>query len=216
MCFSAPASFVASGGLLSLGGASFAAAKKEDRIIAAIPLFFGIQQGIEGIQWLYLNHGSVSVVAGYGYLFFAFILWPIYTPLFVYILDKKRRKFLQWFVYLGIATSLYSLGAPIVSSLTIEKINMCINYSFNYPFGEALTTFYLVAVFGPFFASSFESFKWFGVLFAITAIIAHIFFTVDFVSVWCFFAAVVSFVFLIYVIVRNRQTKEKIIKINNV
>ncbi len=207
MCFSAPASFVSSGGLILLSGASFAVAKKEDKFLAAVPLLFGVQQGIEGIQWLYLNSGSTSIFAGYAYLFFAFILWPIYVPFFVYMIDKKRRDILRWFIFLGAAVALYSLGAPLASSLSIQKINLCINYNFNYSYGGALTTLYMIAVFGPLFTSSFESFKWFGVLFAVLAIFAHIYFIVDFVSVWCFFAAAVSFVFFIYLLMKNRKEK---------
>ena len=74
MCFSAPASFIASGGLAVLGGVSFVTAKKEDKILAAIPILFAIQQFCEGIQWIYLNSGSSSLIAGYLFLFFAFIL----------------------------------------------------------------------------------------------------------------------------------------------
>ena len=68
MCFSAPASFIASGGLLALGGASLAVAKKEDKVLALIPFLFGIQQGLEGFQWLYLNSGSPSLLLGYAFL----------------------------------------------------------------------------------------------------------------------------------------------------
>ena len=68
MCFSAPASFIASGGLVAIGGVSLVAANKEDKILAAIPFLFGVQQFFEGIQWLYLNSGSSSLLAGYGFL----------------------------------------------------------------------------------------------------------------------------------------------------
>ena len=106
MCFSAPASFIVGGGLVTLGVASFVIAKKEDRILAAIPILFGIQQLVEGFQWLNLNISSFSLPAGYAFLFFALIIWPIYVPVVVYILDKRRRKFLKWFIFLGIAVAL--------------------------------------------------------------------------------------------------------------
>ena len=80
MCFSASASFIASGGLAALGGVSFVSAKKKDKVLAVIPIMFSIQQFCEGIQWLYLNSGSSSPVFGYLFLLFAFILWPIYVP----------------------------------------------------------------------------------------------------------------------------------------
>ena len=94
MCFSAGASFVASGGLAIVGVASLKVAKKEERIIALIPLAFALQQAIEGVQWLSLQSGCPSLPLGYGFLFFAFIFWPVYVPLTVYLLDKKKRKIL--------------------------------------------------------------------------------------------------------------------------
>ena len=199
MCFSAPASFIASGGLVALGGASLAVAKKEDKILAAIPLLFGIQQFFEGIQWLHLNTGSTSLFAGYGFLFFAFIVWPAYVPVFVYILDKKRRHILKWFIFLGVATALCFLYTFLTQSLAIHELRSCISYNFNFPLKDFANMAYLVAVFGPLFASKIEIFKWFGVAAALMAIIAWLFFYVTFASVWCFFAAIVSSMFFVYI-----------------
>jgi heme/copper-type cytochrome/quinol oxidase subunit 4 len=105
MCFSAPASFIASGGLTLLGGASLVVAKKEDKILALIPLLFGAQQFFEGIQWLYLNTGSSSTLATYIFLVFAYIIWPIYVPACVLILDKEKRKIMRSFLFLGITVA---------------------------------------------------------------------------------------------------------------
>ena len=63
---------------------------------------------------------------------------------------------------------------------------------------------YLVAVFVPLFLSSNRIFKWFGVAIAALAIVAWLFFTLTFASVWCFFAAIVSSMFFVYL-----RTKEK-------
>lgn len=133
MCFSAPASFIASGGLATLGGVSFVIAKKEDKLLAAIPLLFSVQQFCEGIQWLYLNSGSTSLFSGYSFLFFAFILWPVYVPLAVFILDKKERKLLGWFILVGVAVAIYFLIILTTEPLGINKINSCISYTFNFP-----------------------------------------------------------------------------------
>ena len=192
MCFSAPASFIASGGLVVLGGASFAVAEKEDKILAAIPLLFGIQQFFEGIQWLYLKSGSSYLPAGYGFLFFAFIVWPIYVPTFVYILDKKKRKILRWFIALGVAVALYFLVLLLTQPLAIHELRACVSYTFNFPLKNIVNGGYLLAVFVPLFVSSHHLFKWFGVLAALGAIVAWLFFTLTFASVWCFFAALIS------------------------
>ena len=198
MCFSAPASFIAGGGLVTLGVASFAIAKKEDKILAVIPIIFGVQQLIEGIQWLNLNIGSLSIPAGYGFIFIALIVWPIYVPIAVYFQDKRRRKFLKWFVFLGIAIALYFLFFLLTQTLHINKFNSCIQYAFNFPFKDIASVVYLLSIFGPLFASDREIFKWFGVATAILATIAEFYFLTTFTSVWCFFAAIVSSMFFVY------------------
>ena len=195
MCFSASASFVASGGLAVLGGVSLVA-KKENKILATIPILFAIQQAFEGIQWLYLGNNTTSFFAGYSFLFFAFIVWPIYTPVVVFILDKKKRNILKWFIFLGIGEAIYSLTLLLTQSLIIQQHNSCINYTFNFPLYSLGTLAYLVAVFVPMILSSQKFFQKFGIIIFILAIISWIFFSVTFTSVWCFFAAVVSSMFL--------------------
>jgi len=198
MCFSAPASFIASGGLIALGAASLTVAQRENKILALVPLLFGIQQGFEGVQWLYLNHGVTSLFAGYGFLFFAFVVWPIYVPAFVYILDRKQRKILKWFLMLGIIVSIFFLSVLLTQSVAIGELKACVNYRFNVPFKNLADMAYLAAVFCPLFASSKKIFQWFGVTIAILAVITWLFFTVTFTSVWCFFSAVVSSMFFLY------------------
>jgi len=198
MCFSASASFIASGGLIGLGGVSFKVAKKKDKIIAAIPIMFGVQQALEGFQWLYLNNGSSSAFFAYAFLFFAFIVWPIYSPTFIYILDKKNES-LKKFIFLGIIVALYSTIILIIQPLSIQKVGRCISYDFHYSLDWLLAMIYLITVFGAFFASNNKILKLFGLLFAILALISWILYKNNFISVWCFFAAVVSSMFFVYI-----------------
>lgn len=205
MCFSAPASFIASGGLTVLGAATYAFARKKDKILVAIPLLFGIQQAFEGIQWLYLNRGSSSPWAGYGFLFFALIVWPVYVPAFVYTLDKKRRALLKWFVFLGGAVSLYFLGLLATQPLGIREQASCVNYSFNFPGQWVVLSLYLVAVLGALLVSSRPVFRWFGAAIFVLAAVAWKLYYSNFISVWCFFAAAVSAMFFLYVQRKRRM-----------
>jgi len=199
MCFSAPASFIASGALTLLSVATFAVAKKKDKILVAIPLLFGIQQAFEGIQWLYLNNDSSSLLAGYGFLLFALIVWPVYVPVFVYMLDKKRKRILQWFIFLGIAVALYFIGLLATRPLHIHEHAACVDYSFNIPLESIVRVLYLVAVFGSLFVSSRPIFRWFGAAISLLALIAWKFYFINFISVWCFFAAIVSSMFFVFI-----------------
>ena len=105
-----------------------------------------------------------------------------------------------WFLFLGIAVALYFLYLFVSQVLTIHELKACISYSFNFPLKNVANMAYLVAVFGPLFASGKHIFKWFGVIVAVLAIITWLFFSITFASVWCFFAAVVSSLFFVYLL----------------
>jgi hypothetical protein len=92
MCFSAEASFLASGFLLTAGSATWAIAReKGDRHtlpLALAPLFFGLQQGLEGLVWLGIDAHALppgeanpaTVAAALAYLFCAYAFWPVWMP----------------------------------------------------------------------------------------------------------------------------------------
>lgn len=209
MCFSAPVSFIASGALTVLGGATFAVAQKKDKILVAIPLMFGIQQAFEGVQWLYLNSGSTSLLAGYGFLFFALIVWPIYVPLFVYVLDKERKKPLRWLILMGLAVALYFVALLERHALHIHERYACVSYTFDFNTEWLVVPLYLLTVFGSLFISSRAIFRWFGLAISLLALVSWKFYTMNFISVWCFFAAVVSSMFFVYVRYRRSARLEQ-------
>jgi hypothetical protein len=198
MCFSAPASFVASGALTTLGVTTWIVARKKDKVLVAIPILFGIQQFFEGIQWLYLGRGSASPWAGYGFLIFALLVWPVYVPAFVYLLDKPRRPLLKWFVTAGAGVSLYFLWLLSLSKLRIRELHSCISYGFYYP-DKWVVLPYLCVVLGALFVSSRVIFRWFGAAIFVLAVATWWFYERNFISVWCFFAAIVSSMFFLYV-----------------
>ncbi len=195
MCFSATASFVTSGALAVAGGASLKLAKRHERMIALIPLFFAIQQAIEGIQWLLPHPSAQSQLLGYAYLFFAFLLWPAYIPAAVYSLetDKRRNKFLNWLMILGASVS---LGLFLI--LFIYPLALSVNNNIRYGVPAAApvigigTVLYTLAVVGSLIASSRRALRVFCALVLAAEIAAAAFFLNGFASVWCFFAAVLS------------------------
>ncbi|MEI6042500.1 MAG: DUF6629 family protein [bacterium] len=214
MCFSASASFIASGALAVLGGVSLASANKKDKVLAAIPIMFSIQQFCEGIQWLYLNSGYSSPIIGYFFLFFSFIIWPVYVPSVVYLLDKAERKILGWFILAGSAVAIYFTTVLITGPLDIYKINSCVNYSFDFPFRNFVILAYLLAVVGSFCISSINILRYFGITIGFLGLVSWFFFEYTFTSVWCFFAAIVSLMFYFYI--RYKRKVNKLMeKVNN-
>jgi len=203
MCFSAPVSFIASSGLAVVGAASLREAKKQkDRrmvLVAVIPLFFAIQQAFEGIQWLSDPGSLPSIIAGYGFLFFAFLVWPTYIPLMVYILDRKRRAFLRWFLVLGVMVTLSLLIALIISPLSVHVVQQSIDYRFFITPFSLLVLFYLTATCGSLMFSSDIALRVFGFAALCSAMLAAAFFRATFISVWCFFVALMSVYLYAYI-----------------
>ena len=91
MCFSASASFGAGIVLSVIGIASLKKVQHASQIpFAALPLIFAIQQFSEGILWLVLPNLEYLIlrqVITYVFLFFAQIVWPVWVPFAILLLD---------------------------------------------------------------------------------------------------------------------------------
>jgi hypothetical protein len=199
MCFSATASFVASGALIGMSLATALVARKKDKVLIAIPMLFGIQQAFEGVQWLYLDRGSTSPLAGYAFLFFAFIVWPVYVPAFVSLLDPQRKKIMRWFIVVGCLVSAYFAVILATQPLRIRERSNCVNYTFDLPGQWFVAALYVAAILGPLLLSSRAVFRWFGALIFVLAVVAGTVYHHNFISVWCFFSAAVSALFFLHV-----------------
>lgn len=206
MCFSAHASFIAAAGLSLAGLASIyrTSGRPSIRPLATIPLLFGIQQACEGIVWLGLE-GKAFVeythIAASAFLFFALILWPVYIPYMLYKLEhhlNKRRLLLIPFlsgVTVALVHGYFMLTKPLVAQVSCNHIA----YSYNMPHSTVLMLLYALATVLPFFLVHSFLLRITGVLGALSALIAHIFYVYNFGSVWCFFAALLSF-FILFII----------------
>lgn len=208
MCFSATASFVASGGLAVVGVETLRLASKKQRAVAAVPLIFAIQQAFEGFQWLALDDGSVHGCAAYGFAAIALLVWPVYIPLVVYLVDKKRRKVLRWPLGIGILLALYYAFLLISQPLQLQVIGHSIYYQINNLYGVVTGIIYLAAICGSLLLSGQRSIRIFGVATFGCVMIAALFFVETFASTWCFFAALLSSLIYLY-IKQSKKTKRR-------
>jgi hypothetical protein len=164
MCFSATASFVASGGLALVGVASLKIAPRKKRVLAVIPFLFAAQQALEGIQWLALGSGTTCQAAGYGYLFFALILWPVLIPALVYWFDPISRRRMRGFLAIGILVATGYASVLLTGPLGIQAVQNHVVYHFSSPLGPLSVLLYGVAVIGSLWASSIQMFRRYGVI----------------------------------------------------
>ena len=197
MCYSAQASFAASG---ALAVSSVAIARlPKDRAgvpLSLFPAIFAVHQFIEGVIWL--NHDGVlpdayQSAAVCAYVLIAYILWPVFVPFSAYLLETDRRRrcvilFCQA-VGLGVGASLFLvvLRHPVTVSAG------CCGLSYRVAAPDLLIAPYLVAVAIPFLVSSRLSLVLFGVGVAVSCAVAAIAASATtFPSVWCFSAALLS------------------------
>jgi hypothetical protein len=197
MCFSAEASFAASGLLAASSVAIWQIPKDRASIpLSLFPAIFASHQFIEGILWL--NQDGVlpetyQSVAVHAYALIAFVLWPILVPLAAYLLEAERRRRILILICqaiglgVGLSLLLSFVRTPVQVSAT------CCSLAYRVDAPELLTAPYLIAVSIPFLASSRKSLVLFGLGIAVSSAVAAVTTSaITFPSVWCFFAAILS------------------------
>lgn len=201
MCFSAQASFVAGIGLLGLGSLAVTRVRaRREYLYALIPLLFGIQQLVEGALWLtFPDHApALSKWLTYLFLLFSNVLWPIYVPLAVLALEsvKWRRKFIVGMACLGAAVGVYLLGILVLSPVSACVDGWHILYDFNNSYEQTTILLYAIVTCMSLLLSSHRRVVVFGVAALVSEVVSYTLYTTWFVSVWCFFAAVLSIIVL--------------------
>lgn len=209
MCFSAEASFTAA---LLLGTIGYATLKssfsRSQFYLAAIPCLFAIQQFSEGVLWISLGQTYSSnllrQISERIFLTFAFLIWPVWIPLSLTNLEKAswRKNILYAILACGITLSLMNLAYALRQPISVHIVNHSLQYTGHVP---AQTLLYPLIIILPCFISSYRYAWVYGLLIGTAYVIADYYYATTMVSVWCFFAALVSAT--IYSIIRlNQQT----------
>ena len=205
MCFSATASFVAGSALSVVGVVTIAKAKRKAQIpFAMIPLLFGIQQIAEGFIWLSFRFNTLwlNTTMTYAYSMFSHVLWPIFVPLAVGLLETVpwRKKVISIFQFMGIAVSLYLLYFLVKFTITSQVVNKSIVYDSPHFYLIPVLIFYFAATCISSFFSSHKIINVFGITALLPAAVVYLFYAPSFVSRWCFSAAILSVMILLYFI----------------
>ena len=206
MCFSAGASFGASAALGIIGVVAITKARTiPQKLFASIPLIFSAQQITEGMLWLSFNDTSFQgrSLFTYIYLVFALMLWPVWIPLTIRLLeeDATRKKILNIFVIIGAIVSAWFAGSVFFCSAQAITTHHHIQYQLNFPPEVTnliwpFNIFYFIATIVSTFISSIKRMKWLGIVCAIAYLFSLYFYSEFVISVWCYFAAVLSIIVL--------------------
>lgn len=197
MCFSATASFTAGAALSAAGGLTLRKARgKAELPLALIPLFFGIQQISEGFLWLSLQNdlAAMKTTATYVFSWFSHVWWPIYIPFAVLLIETSRwrRRTIGVLQLLGLGVGLYLLYYLSTSGVTARIAGRSIFYETPHFYLLPILVIYLLATCVSGMFSSHVCIKIFGILAFVLAVAAYLISAQTFVSVWCFYAAVLS------------------------
>jgi len=221
MCFSATASFSAGIVLTVIGVASVKKVQhRSQTMFAFIPFIFAIQQFSEGLLWLSIpnekwSHLQTGIT--YFYLIIAQIIWPVWVPVAILLLEKEktRKKTQRLLVAVGIAVSLYLTYCLLHFNIRSEIDCYHIAYIQTYPepFRVMGGLLYIIATILPPFFSHIKRMWWLGIMVLIFYIITTVFYESYLVSVWCFFASVISLsVYLIMSEIRTSHREEIYLK----
>lgn len=210
MCFSATASFSAGTLLLGLGTLTVRLTHRRCELpLAAIPLLFGIQQLSEGVIWLTFKYDApqLNVAMTYFYSFLSHVLWPIYVPLAVLLIEplRRHRVVLIGFAVAGFVTGVYLLSVLLIFSVISRPTGQHVEYVSPHFFATTVMTLYLLAVTVSPMLSSHRLVKVFGVLALASFAAAYGFYATWFISVWCFFAALLSAVIYLHFALSGRR-----------
>ena len=203
MCFSATASFIAAGVLCAAGIGVLRMTSRPAQIpFASIPLLFGIQQFTEGMIWLsFRNESPLSnATLTFFYSLFSHVLWPIYVPFAVALLEKTlwRKRALAACQIAGVLVGVYLLYYLVQFPVTSQIVGKHIAYESPHFYRLTVMALYLIATCLSGVLSSNKIIREFGALAFVTFIAAYAIHVATFFSVWCFFAAILSFIVYVH------------------
>jgi len=216
-CFSAEASFGAAVVITTIGVISYKKAKGTPYwALSIIPIFFGIQQLFEGFVWVASvddRFSGILRISTYGFIFFAWVVWPIFIPYALWKPEKhKIRKIIfrvLTFVGASVAVALVIIMFQYGVQAQVEDCSLAYKTNLSHPLADLGAVLYLVAVVLSSFFSSNKRIWILGVLNLVGFAISRIYFLDHIISIWCFFAALFSVAILWVIVGATREIEGK-------
>ena len=226
MCISASVSYSATAVLVTTGIYAVQQALRLPApywMWALIPVFFGLQQAFEGRVWQELDAGDAHAAVPFaiGFHFFSHFLWLWWPGLSSYLVEpgKIRKRIIGGCAIFGAfaGTLVYSVMLSHPEWMTVAVREHSIVYKFSVPYRDSIhlpitpAAIYALSTLVPLFLSSHRPIWIFGGLAALSSMLASAVYGYAYVSVWCFFAAVLS-LYLVYMI-RHLDAESKSIRV---
>jgi hypothetical protein len=208
MCFSATASFTASAALTGIGVLGLRRVQdRRYRLLAWIPLLLAAQQFTEGLVWMSYpwNAPGMRRVATQVYSVFSHLVWPVYVPWAARAIepDARRRRWLGLLALGGLGSAMFLAWGMVATPIQVAPVGEHLEYASPHFYLPLSLTLYLAATTLSLSLSSQPVVRVFGLLALASAALAYVVYARWFISVWCFYAAVLSLV--VYLALRRSQ-----------
>lgn len=207
MCISATVSYSAATVLVATGVYALRQSLRLPaayRFWALVPVFFGVQQIFEGLVWQALDADPTGATLTFalGFHFFSHFLWLWWLPVCSYLVEPAR---LRRRVFAGLAmfgafsgTLVYTVMLLHPEWMTVVVKGHSIVYDYSVPWQSPIhlsitpVMLYGMTILLPLLLSSHRHILLFGILVLLSMALASVAYNQAFISVWCFFAAVLS------------------------
>jgi hypothetical protein len=212
MCFSATASFTSAAILIPAGLYCLKKSNQVDKsywAFAILPLMFGLQQLIEGSVWLALIQGEQSTAyqRALGFLLFSHVYWLGWVAYSSYLTESSAR-FRRYFLVIAALGLIFGcfMYVPLLynpSWLEVAIVRHSIHYNLifltdDYLSQHVVAAFYASVILVPLMLSSDRYHRMLGGMIFVSGIFTLVFYGWAFISVWCYFAALISlYIFLV-------------------
>jgi len=197
MCFSATASFASGAILMTTGVLTLRHVRSKSTFpFACIPLLFGIQQMTEGIVWTSFGSPILHAVATYLFVMFAYVLWPSFVPITIWLIEKNpiRKRILLGISLIWIMVSIFLFTYCVIGPVNCSIVGHSIAYQVTIPFPLPSFFLYFFATCAGSMVSSSLKIRVFGTAMLVWFFVAHALYPETLFSVWCFFSAALSLI----------------------
>ncbi len=198
MCFSATASFIASGVIGSIGVATLRHVREPRALLfASVPMLFAVHQFTEGWVWLGLD-GRIGKLA-LDHVAFLFMLYaqgilPLLMPAAVALMEPPgwRRGVILGLTAIGALVCVWDVTGLIFLPSRCFIDQNSIAYRNHMTGNFWISCLYILATCGALLLSTHRVVNWYGALNVVALTITEIVKQYAFASVWCFYAAIMS------------------------
>lgn len=150
----------------------------------------------------------------YTFLLFAQVVWPAFVPLTILLFEKERRRkyILRVLSGIGIITSLYLFYCLLFYNVSAYMEQHHIKYDLDFPLAYRWITgllYIIAAVFSPLVSGS-RHLRLLGWILLASYLVTRILYFDYLVSVWCYFAAILSVVVLLIIRLQNKAAGPRV------